>query len=364
MKYWLLLGLVPFLLNAEEKTWQSAGQHPFEMTIKLSAAQLTLYDSLSLEVHFRYPSSHQLNIDSSINSLVKSANPLNPSWHLDHSTLVALSDEKELKVQQLHVYLTPLITGFLDLSFLRVSFQSTQNDQSIFYLWTPVFTIEVLPLPTQTPSLSLASLMPLEPQFPLGLTHANHQLLRDNPQRLEEEKHYIRTYLDKHTFPWLTILVLLGCLGISGMAYFTRELWSKWKVKPKPELPVEQKIAHAFAALKKRHLLKQGMIQTYYKDLGSILLHALHHLLKWKKKGITTKEIIHTLKECSVLSISQKQTIISFLTEIDQVKFAGKKPSLESAQQMHQNIQNFIWQELVTHSPKEKDSSSELNKAD
>lgn len=199
---------------------------------------------------------------------------------------------------------------------------------------------------SETPPLPFAPLIPLEPQFPLELTQTNEQLLINNPQRLEETKQFIQNDLERHSFPWLTIVALLGCGGIGWAMYLTRDLWPKRTPKPTAALSPKQQFDQALLALQKRRLLKQGEFQMLYDELASILLSALQFRFGWKTKEMTTVEIERAFSSPSQLSELQKQAL-SFLTEIDQVKFADKKPSRVETEQFYQNIQRFI-QELFS----------------
>ena len=77
------------------------------------------------------------------------------------------------------------------------------------------------------PPKAIAPLLPLEPQFPLTLTSANRQLLIDNPEELQRAKEHIRDELKKHTFPWITLAILLIFGGMGWVAYLIRDEWLK-----------------------------------------------------------------------------------------------------------------------------------------
>ena len=201
-----------------------------------------------------------------------------------------------------------------------------------------------LPQPFSTAPLPLAPLMPLEPQFPLTLTQTNEQLLIENPQRMDMEKKIIKSYLEKHSFPWLTIVVLLVCGGIGWTVYLTRDRWSVRPAKSVTTLSPKQQLDQTLQFLENRRLLENDHLQTLYNELASLLLDALQLRFGLKAKELTTEEIKREFVKSSQLSSPQKQTILSFLAEIDDVKFAGKKPSQAEAKQFYQHIQNFIQQ--------------------
>jgi hypothetical protein len=341
MRYWFFLLGLPALLNAEI-VWQADIQKPFVITIKLSSQQIPRNGVLDLDAEFHYPSSYELKVDDVLDQLIWSANPLAPQLHLNQSSIYSIPAEEGLQTQRLHAKISPLAPGPLDLSLLTVTFLPKENAQLPLHILTPIFNLQVLPLATQKAPLSFAPLIPLEPQFPLDLTQANRQFLIDNPERLEEEKRRIQCQLEQHTFPWLTMIILLGCGGIGWAAYLTREFWSKRRLKPVTVLSPKQQAHQALSTLQGRHFLEKNLIQTYYTELASILLTALQHLLKRKTQELTTTELAQVLSDEATFSQKQKQEILSILAEIDQVKFADKKPSLETAREMHQRIQNVI----------------------
>lgn len=341
MKYCFLLLAIPLLLGAET-VWRSDIQKPFTITMRLSSEKISLGDFIDLEADFHYPDSYQLQVDSLLEQLTWSANPLTPQLHLDRSSIASLHVEEGIEAKRLRTTITPLVEGSLDLSLLSVKFLPKEHSVSPQHILTPVFKLQVLPRHNQSASLPLAPLIPLEPQFPLGLTQANRQSLIENPQRLEDEKRNIQWTLEEHAFPWLWIMGLLGFGGICWTAYLTRDRWPKRQPKPKIALSIKEQAKKDLETLQKSHFLEKGFIQTYCTELASILLNNLQSLLGLKNKKLTTFELTNALKDESILSTNQKEEIHAILTECDQIKFAQKKPSPEMAQQMYQSVENLI----------------------
>jgi hypothetical protein len=221
-----------------------------------------------------------------------------------------------------------------------------------FYLLLPLFVLPLCLLAemtsqaedsfAQASSLPLAPLIPLEPQFPLQLTQANQQLLSD-PQQLEKIKHSIQSELEQHSFPWLTLIMLLGSGGIGWAIYLTRDRWPKRLTKPKPSLSSKQQIDQKLQALRNTPPQSEN-IQTYYAKLSSILLEALHLRLGWQTQSLTTAELTQTLRKQSQLPIPLIEKALTFLMEMDLVKFAGKKVTPNETIEMTQQIQHFVVQ--------------------
>lgn len=187
----------------------------------------------------------------------------------------------------------------------------------------------------------IAPLIPLEPQFPLELTQANRELFIDNPKQLEQAKNFIQNYLESHSFPWLSLVSLLGLGGIGWTAYLTRDRWPKFAIKPAIVIPPKQQTDQKLQALQKRPF-DQAYAKEYFAELASILLASLQIRLGIKTQELTTVELGNILNKQSNLSSHEISEALSLLREIDHVKFAGKIPSSNEAIQMFQHTQNFI----------------------
>lgn len=339
MKYGFLLLILPWVLHATV-SWKADVQKPFEVNIQFSSSRIPINGSLSLEAHIYYPSSYELQTESLLDSMIKSANPLNPEWNIEHPKVVSLPTH-DVEMKQLQAIFYPLAAGILNLPSLHIRLQPKDREKPDFDLFTPNFIVEVTPS-VKMKSLPLAPLIPLEPQFPLGLTEANRRLFIDNPKEIEEEKKRIQTALQTHSFPWLMLAILLGISGIGWSAYLTKERWLKKETKTAVALSSKEQIQQAFADLHKKQLLEQEKFQEYYVELSAILSHSLQTLMGGNKKGMTTQELIDALKKSSFFSNDQKEKVSSLLVEIDQIKFAGKPVSQQAAHQIFQEIQNLV----------------------
>lgn len=340
MRVCLFLLLLPFSLCGEI-AWQAEAPKPFAATIQLSSDKVSLDNFLNLKADFSYPTTYQLDLEKMLHQLAWTANPLAPQLSV-YQSKIEQRVEEGIQKQHLHAILAPLIPGSLSLTLGSVSFTPKENTESIVTLSTPVFNIEVLPLPQPALSLSPAQLLPLEPQFPLGLTEANRQSLIDGPQRLTEEKEQLQQLLEAHTFPWLTLLTLLACGGIGWVAYLTRSFWPKRPVKPAPALSPVQQANQAFDALQKKNFVQKGLFQPYFAEHANILVTFLQALIPRISSSLTTAEIATGLKDESSLSSTQKQEILALLSHADEVKFAGKASSQAEADQLHRELQSII----------------------
>lgn len=341
MKGWLILLLaIPFLAGGEV-VWQAEVQKPYALTLKLSAEIIHLDDFLHLDAEFRYPSTHQLNMEALIDQLAWSANPLTPQLNVYQTKLTSLTADKEMTSQKLHAVIRPLAQGSFDVTFLNVSFQPKDKTLPSVDILTPVFTIQVLPVVAQTP-LAFAPLMPLEQEFPLGLTEANRQFLWESPERQKAEKQFLQQVIDRHTFPWLTLAILLGLAGIGWTVYVMRDRLPKRKRREAPLFSPKLQAEQALQTLMNRKLIDQGLPQELVVGLSSILLKSLEALSNQPMHGLTTEEVAHVVENNPILNKTQKVSILLFLSKIDPIKFAGLIPTSEEAKQMEHSVRTLI----------------------
>lgn len=189
-------------------------------------------------------------------------------------------------------------------------------------------------------SLELAPLIPLEPQFPLELTHLNRELYIDNPQLFETENEKLRKELEAHSFPWLSMVFLLTFLGLTWMGYITRDYWLRFSKKSSRSLPKLETLAEAWQALQKKSL-NQGNLQGFYDALESILKRVLQEKLKINIKQPTNDEISRVIKKQNFLSAEQTSKVLTLLKQMDLIKFAGEKPSHAEINQMTELMESF-----------------------
>ncbi len=331
---------LPLLFGAEI-SWKADLKEPWILSIALESEKITLDEMIHLNAEISYPADYDLNEEELLDHLKWTANPLSPLFSVLKSDISTLSSKAGIQVKKLQAVIRPLKTGPLDLSFLDIEWTSKESNKAPIKVATPVFTIQVSEAPSSE-ELSYAPLIPLAPEFPMGLTEANRQFLLEDPQRIEAEKKQMQSVLERHAFPWLTITILLGLGAIAWVAFLTRDRWPKRKEKPLIKLSPKEQADQSLKALNGQNLLEKKLFQKDYTDLSSIVLNALEGNLGWNTKEMTTEELTQAFKKDLLLKKEQKQEIVFILTELDRVKFAKKEPSLEEAQGMHGRIQKLV----------------------
>lgn len=344
MSTWLLFfWSIPLFLYSVVN-WKSDSTHPFLVSLSINSEKISLDDLIEFEANFQYPSDYQLDLQSLIRQLTWSANPLNPSWNLLQSSQSTKKSQNGIESSHFRVLLAPTKEGSLDLTLFTVHFIPKDQTKSPLDVLTPLFSIQVLPLAKEQNLPPLAPLIPLEPEFPLGLSNLNREQLINNPQKLEESKFAIQQTLSKHTFPWITLAILLGLGGIGWAAFLTRDLWFRPILKPLPSKPIKQQVEEALSELSKQGLPQNKLFKEYYTQLSSILSIIIQSFIDKNIHGMTSQEIFTMMQNDPKLPYELKNHILSLIEEIDRVKYAKVDPSLESSHEIFHQIHDLSQQ--------------------
>lgn len=343
MRGWIctILLLLPFFLQSEV-AWRTDTPHPFIIEMKISSLSISLGEVLEIETDVHYPSIYQFDANAFIDRLSWNANPLDPIWNLIESNVSSIPEKKGMEAQRIQMKIAPNKKGKWKFSLLTISFFPKEKKQSPVFIATPVFSLDVLNTAPSQAALTIAPLIPLDPQFPLELTQSNRELWIDNPEQIQKAKKNIEEVLKTRSFPWITLVFLIAAGGIAWIAYLTHDRWLK-KNQSKQNVPLapEAFLSNSIQELQK---LSAGEIppEHLYRELSIILRKALSFHLGEDKSQLTTQELAEELrKKQSKLAKQQIEQTLALLNEIDQVKFAGKTPSQKQVFKIIQQIKEL-----------------------
>lgn len=339
MKNIFFIILFPFLLQAEIN-WQADLEKPFTVSITLNADKVYRNEFIYLTAYFDYPFSYEFNNDQLTKQLGWSANPLAPQFIL-HQTTFSQSMKDDMVRNRIHAIIRPQTIGEISLTFLKVSFEPREKTEKTIEVLTPVFTIQVLPPQGNQTPLTIAPPMPLEPEFPLGLTEANRHLLWESPEQQEAAIQEIRQAIRLHTFPWVTLAFLIGLAGIGWVIYLMRDRLPKWKRRKLPPLSPKDQAEKALRELQQNRRFDEDPLFATA-ALSSILLQALGGKFNQNLTKYTTPELAHAFQRQDSLSLEQREAILLVFSQLDRIKFAGKTASPTELHEFIQKIQNIV----------------------
>ena len=200
-------------------------------------------------------------------------------------------------------------------------------------------------------SLSLAPLIPLEPEFPLELSERNRDLWIENPKRMEKEIEGMQDFLEEHTFPWLPLLLTLGFASITWMFYLTKVMWLGYANDLssyfRPPLPSRwQQLLDDFNAFKNEDS-KQGKESSYNVIFFISLLRKIMQE-RWKidTEHTTAEEIakmgIEVGNQGGLKEQKEFESMHILLQELEITAFSGKKLSSLEKQHYIAKIENML----------------------
>ena len=307
-------------------------------TIKPHAENLNFGENLTLDVLLDYPSNFDFDIRDAINQLLFSANPFQPSFKLLEYQLVHLENQNNRTQQQFIIHLQPLQIGDIFFTFLTLHFASKNPSLPSKKELTPVFHAHISP-PSKDVEIPSFKIIPLNPEFILGLTDENKAFLYQQSIKENQKLGYKLQRDEKNQFFLFLTLCLIGLLTFM---YFTRNLWRSL-FKPSERNQIKQKIDQLITELKGIRLDEaNGSVE--YQRLSRLLRLALNILLKTPTSALTTYEIESLLKSTQLLSNEQKSGFILCLHNADESKFNGILPSQEKIHRDDQFISDLIIQ--------------------
>ena len=339
MRNSLLFILIPCLLSGET-IWNAELKEPFALTIKSPPGPLSLGEMLNVEIEYQLPSSYEMDQEALVDQLMWSGNPLAPHWSLIESQINRLSDQEGVVKEQVTFTIAPLSLGRLELSFLTALFQPKEKGEPPLEVPTAAFSFDVSPSQPQ-PSLDFAPLMPLDPQFPLGLTESNQRMWIDDPKEVEKARDQIRYDLQTRTLPWLTLLCLIGCSGIGWFFYLIYDRRSQSIEDDKKIVSSKEKIQQEIDNLHKCPHSEEDF-SSYYLKLSSLLLDAIEVKSGWRTKELTTMELERALRDDPIFTQEEIEALLAIFKELDQVKFAGIKPNQAETEKLSWQIQERV----------------------
>ncbi len=130
------------------------------------------------------------------------------------------------------------------------------------------------------------------------------------------------------------LITVLAIAVISFLIFLTIYLFRKRAKLKDSRQVMHPKKAHeiAYAALrllKSRNLPGSGFVKEYYFEISKIARAYIENRFSLKAPEMTTEEFLYSVKDSSILTITQKNIVKEFLNRCDLVKFAKYGPTAD-----------------------------------
>lgn len=186
------------------------------------------------------------------------------------------------------------------------------------------------------------SLAPVEREFPLRVSPSNQNMYMDGPDALNEVKQRNQEIIDSRRFPWLWLVLFIGCAGIGWAAFLFRDEWIEYFQKRVESLSPLQQIYAKLQALQQVQPREVDQYKAYYGELSTLLKEALQVRLQADLISLTTEEINSVLGISTLLSDNEKREILALFAQADTIKYANLTSTEQEADNFFDSVQLIV----------------------
>lgn len=189
--------------------------------------------------------------------------------------------------------------------------------------------------------LDFSKMLSLTIEFPLGLTESNEEMLLGYSAIQNQRKVYIE-WIEKHTFPWIKFLIMLGSFGIIWMIYlYSENIFIKLKKKNhvSKQTPILKESIDYF--INKQWIEKEQAKELFF-ELNKLLIIHLEERINLSLNTKTSNEIIQVVLKSEFFNSVQKQNLSYVLKTFEHIKFSGKVLSLTESKVFIEKIKNSL----------------------
>lgn len=317
MKY--LLGLLFFaaIVNSEGSE--------FTVRITPSASEISIKDTLTVQLDFTYPEGYQLDLDAIRHNILRD------SSFYDHPfSLVDLTPQTKdgTKTEHIVVTLQPLRIGHVFLTFYDIPFISKDKTHKVI---SEIFPIQVLPIqaPPQFQGV-LEPLLTFSKTFPYELDEHNQNNLIKDSEIQNRENLLNEQYMKNKRFPWIKITCVL-------LIVFAFWIFHKYPYVKPPLTPeqiakeAQQKALLDLQQLRSKNLPEKGFFDQFYVELTNPVRAYIERKYHLPASTSTTPEFLAEAAKNPAFSSQIRKELSEFLIQADKVKFGRYHPSIEES---------------------------------
>lgn len=309
-----------------------------KLTLANQSSSIILPEPLLLDVELAYPKTYIPDQDSIIDSLTLAKDIDQPSpFALIESQEENLFSNNQIH-QHLHYSLEPLLAGNHILSLDEGLFLPIDASLPSIPMKSNSIAIHII-LPEKK-ELDLTTLVPppldLSGKTPIELNTALRSFLK------EDQSSYNQHIFAMKEVIWQPLLVLL-LLGL--MTFILRKILKKHPqtIQQTPlEVIAFNEAKGLLQKLKEQPKLDPQCVESYIVAISNSVRYHFEQELGTKVSTQTTQEFLKSLKENEKMDPLKKKELISFLDQVDQIKFAHYQPTLEECLEAYNRAQAFM----------------------
>jgi hypothetical protein len=137
---------------------------------------------------------------------------------------------------------------------------------------------------------------------------------------------------------YLAAALLFGCVA----AWFFRRRQEAQAPAPAPPRPAHEIAYEQLEALRRKDLIRQGMVAKYYIELSDIVRRYLENRFALRAPEMTTQEFLFHARQAAALKGDHQALVRDFLECCDLVKFAKYVPAADVADEVFLSARKLV----------------------
>lgn len=332
----VFLLLLPIWLSAQT-SWEGSHEGGFFLRVSLSDTELTIEDTLKVEVVAKHPETHTVDLDELRMNLLKVVGLSEPPF--------ALVSEEEKGDNTFIFVLEPQIAGLHFISLYDVSFvPKNEGKHQEVEIVSDIFKVEVTLPPREEEYQGMAMpLLSLSRKFPIAVTPTNRKNLLENPLKDGEEAGRNAVILRRKAIPWAEISAVLMFVFLLLIARMQpKRSPDLEKERRRRALSAKNRAVQSLDALDQLGLVEKHEFEKYYVELTDTVRRYIEEKFLLKATTQTTQEFLIAMTKNPAFDEEMRATLADFLISADQVKFAEHEPTADECDAVHHMARQFI----------------------
>lgn len=321
----------------------------FEVHIHPLSSQLSIAETLKVDLDLVYPADFSINLNALRQNLLRSSHFYEHPFAIQEmNTHVPQLRNDGLYTQHIQILLRPLRVGNVYLTFYDLVFDSKDPKRPTHRVVSDVYPIEVTTIKTEaTPKGLLAPLMTFSKEVPLELSPQNQSNFVDSPSLQQQQNEKNILWMDQKRLPWISILSIL--IVVFVLWFFLKNPLTKPSITPVQAARLAKKEALLqLEKLKDQQLPEKGRFEDFYTQLTQPIRLYIEKRYKLPASTSTTPEFLSEIADNPAFPLSMRQQLSQFMIQADRVKFGRHLPSIDECKQAEKMAFQFVLNEKNT----------------
>lgn len=321
----------------------------FEAHIHPSSTQLSIAETLNVDLDLVYPPNYSINLNALRQNLLRSSHFYEHPFAIQEMKMDAPQIRNDgLYTQHIQILLRPLRVGNVYLTFYDLVFDSKDPKRPKQRVVSDVYPIEVTPIKTEaTPKGLLAPLMTFSKEVPMELSPQNQSHWVDSPSVQQRQNEINVLWMDQKRLPWISILSFL-IVAFALWFFLKNPLTRPSLTSMQAELLAKKEALLQLEKLQELQLPEKGRFEDFYTQLTQPIRQYIEKRYRLPASTSTTPEFLSEMAVNPNFPLAMRQQLSQFMIQADRVKFGRHLPSIDECKQAEKMAFQFILNEKKT----------------